>query len=179
MDKPFVVCDFNDRNASPDPDRAISIEVQADGSVAFVIDFKKPGCVEGVFSPGTASDPAGVVAHVYPVNAADLTEETDCVTCLDTYEAIREAREAAKVTDDDTQPLPGDWINTAPGALRPGDVFYIDPDAADYSYPTLAPDGKPERGFYMATATIGTFEATRYATRSDAYQAAADLDSST
>jgi hypothetical protein len=85
----------------------------------------------------------------------------------------------AEVTDDDTQPLPGDWINTAPGALRPGDVFYIDPDAADYSYPTLAPDGKPERGFYMATATIGTFEATRYATRSDAYQAAADLDSST
>lgn len=91
--KDIVICTLDDRNASPDPDRAIQVTVAADGTIHFVVDFKQPGCFAGAFMPGKPGEPAGVVAYVYPVNAAALTEETECVTCLDTYDAQHQADE--------------------------------------------------------------------------------------
>ena len=142
------------------------------------IDVANPECVEG--------DDEVDQAEPTDVLLATLSAALGEAAASPLVDALTEALEAAgyviapapaPALDDDTRPLPGDWINTPPGDLRPGDVFFIDDTADGRRYPTLSADGPPEPGFYVAVQTVGTFQADRYGTRSEAYQAAADFDS--
>ena len=82
----FLETDPQDRNANPDPLRTLKAVSAEEGIIHFTVDFQAPGSFQGIFAPATAYGPAGIVAYVYPVVAADLNEEVEPVTCLDTYD---------------------------------------------------------------------------------------------
>lgn len=104
-DGPWTMNHAGDADANPDPNRTLNISVAADGVVWFTANFREPGCFTGHFDPATS----GVVAYIYDVDAVALDDETECVTCLDTYEAIAqadEARAAAREEAGVTAPTP-------------------------------------------------------------------------
>lgn len=78
-----VVTDPADTWANPDPQRTLKVTKDANGVIHFAVDFKAPGSFVGTFDPNDAG--GGIVAYVYPANVADLTDETEPATCLDTY----------------------------------------------------------------------------------------------
>ena len=100
-DGPFVLNKAGDTFANPDLDRTLNISVTGDGVIHFTANFRQPGCFTGHFDPATA----GGIAYIYADDVLALTDETEPVTCLDTYEAERlndEARAAAR----GLEPLP-------------------------------------------------------------------------
>ena len=81
-----VTTDNLDRNANPDPLRTLRAVVANDGTVHFTVDFQAPGSFQGIIATAKPDEPSGVVAYVYPVVVADLTEAVEPVTCLDTFD---------------------------------------------------------------------------------------------
>ena len=78
-----VITEHTDTAANGDPLRTLKVTQREDGVLYFEVDFKAPGSFVGHFNP---FEP-GVIAYVFPTSPEDLTDDTDCVACFDTYEA--------------------------------------------------------------------------------------------